>query len=190
MYLLFDTETTGLPRNWNAPITDIYNWPRLVQLAYLYYDEKGNLIDQGNFIIKPAGFTIPKESSRIHGITTEKALLEGFDLTHTLNNFNDLITSSTCIVAHNISFDEKIVGAEFIRTKITSQIQQKRKICTMQSSVNFCQIPGNYGYKWPKLSELHHRLFNTNFEEAHNAMVDVSITAKCFWEMKKLNIIK
>ncbi len=33
MYLIFDTETTGLPKNYNAPLTDADNWPRLVQLA-------------------------------------------------------------------------------------------------------------------------------------------------------------
>lgn len=189
MYLFFDTETTGLPLNWNAPVHDIANWPRVVQLAYLYYDEKGSLIDQGDFIIKPEGFTIPIESSRIHGITNEMALHEGFNLTSILKTFNDLIIASTYIVAHNISFDEKVVGAEFIRTNITSQIQQKRRICTMKSSVDFCQILGNYGYKWPKLSELHYRLFKTDFDEAHNAMIDISITAKCFWEMRRLGII-
>ena len=28
MYLFFDTETTGLPKRWNAPVTDLENWPR------------------------------------------------------------------------------------------------------------------------------------------------------------------
>ena len=44
MYLFFDTETTGLPKNWKAPITDLENWPRLVQLAWLVYDNIGNKI--------------------------------------------------------------------------------------------------------------------------------------------------
>ena len=64
MYLFFDTETTGLPRNWKAPVTDLNNWPRLVQLAYLLYDNKGNKISGGDFIIKPNGFTIPTDASK------------------------------------------------------------------------------------------------------------------------------
>ena len=68
MYLFFDTETTGLPKNWNAPITDLNNWPRLVQLAYLCYDNEGNELSRGDFIVKPEGFTIPRDASRIHGI--------------------------------------------------------------------------------------------------------------------------
>lgn len=74
MYLFFDTETTGLPKNWKAPVTDLNNWPRLVQLAY---DSNGNKISGGDFIIKPEGFSIPTESSRIHGISTERALRAG-----------------------------------------------------------------------------------------------------------------
>ena len=74
MYLFFDTETTGLPKNWKAPVTDLNNWPRLVQLAFLYYDNNGNKISGGDFIIKPEGFTIPADASRIHGISTEKAI--------------------------------------------------------------------------------------------------------------------
>jgi len=67
MYLFFDTETTGLPLNWKAPVTHVNNWPRMVQLAYLYYDTDGKMIDSGDYIIKPEGFTIPAEVSRIHG---------------------------------------------------------------------------------------------------------------------------
>ena len=82
MYLFFDTETTGLPRNWKAPVTDLNNWPRLVQLAYLYYDADGKKIMGGDCIIKPEGFTIPTDASRVHGITTERALEEGVAAVH------------------------------------------------------------------------------------------------------------
>lgn len=73
MYLFFDTETTGLPKNWKAPITDLNNWPRLVQLAFLIFDKNGNKISSGDFIIRPDGFIIPSDASAIHGISTERA---------------------------------------------------------------------------------------------------------------------
>jgi DNA polymerase III epsilon subunit-like protein len=189
MYLFFDTETTGLPRNWKAPISDLSNWPRLVQLAYLFYDEEENLISQGNFIIKPQGFTIPDEVAKIHGITTERANREGHPVYQVLSQFNAFVEQSTCLVAHNMSFDEKIIGAEFYRLKMQNSIASKRKICTMLSSTEFCAIQGNYGYKWPKLSELHYKLFNAGFDEAHNAAADIMATAKCFWELKRLGIL-
>lgn len=190
MYLFFDTETTGLPINWKAPVTDLNNWPRLVQLAYLLYDSDGNIISKGDYIIKPVGYNIPKESSRIHGITTEKAIHEGVGLFQVLTDFQSLINQSTYLVAHNMSFDEKIMGAEFLRNNMSNVISNKRKICTMEKTTDFCAIPGAYGYKWPRLSELHYKLFGKHFEEAHNAAVDINATAKCFWKLKELGYLK
>ncbi|MDR1221784.1 MAG: 3'-5' exonuclease [Tannerella sp.] len=189
MYLFFDTETTGLPKNWKAPVTDVKNWPRLVQLAFLLYDSEGNEISSGDFIIKPEGFTIPPDVSKVHGITTERAIQEGYSITNVLQQFDKLIQQANCLVAHNMSFDEKIVGAEFIRNRMTNPVPDKRKICTMESTTNFCAINGPYGYKWPKLSELHYKLFRTFFEEAHNAAADIRATAKCFWELKRIGKI-
>ena len=189
MYLFFDTETTGLPSNWKAPVTDLNNWPRLVQLAYLVYDTNGNKIKEEDIIIKPEGFTIPTDVSRIHGITTESALREGKSLSEVLNQFHLLISQAEFLVAHNMSFDEKIVGAEFLRLGMQNSIPAKKKICTMESSTNFCAISGPYGYKWPKLSELHYKLFETSFEEAHNAAADINATAKCFWAMREKGLI-
>ena len=131
MYLFFDTETTGLPRNWKAPVTDANNWPRLVQLAYLYYDNGGNKISGGDFIIKPEGFTIPVDASKVHGISTERALKEGHPIISVLNDFNSLVEQATYLVAHNMSFDEKIIGAEFLRNGMQNSIISKNKIRTM-----------------------------------------------------------
>lgn len=96
---------------------------------------------------------------------------------------------SNYIIAHTISFDEKILGAEFLRKRIQSNFNDKRKLCTVQSSINYCKLPGLYGYKWPKLSELYLKLFGVGFEEAHNAAVDIKATEKCFWEMRKKGLI-
>lgn len=189
MYLFFDTETTGLPRNWKAPVTDLNNWPRLVQLAYLYYDADGKKIMGGDVIIKPEGFTIPTDASRIHGITTERAMEEGLALRDVLHDFFGLVAEAEVLVAHNISFDEKIVGAEFLRNQMENIIPAKKKICTMQTTTDFCAIPGPYGNKWPKLSELHYKLFEANFEEAHNAAADINATARCFWELRRRGLV-
>ncbi len=190
MYLFFDTETTGLPRNWKAPVTDLANWPRMIQLAYFLADAEGNKISGGDFIIKPAGFTIPEEAARIHGISTERALKEGKDLKTVLWDFQAAILKAKCLVAHNMSFDEKIVGAEFLRNGLPDTLPAKTRICTMHSSTDYCAIPGPRGFKWPKLIELHSKLFHTGFEEAHNAAADVTAMIKCFWELKRLGVIR
>jgi DNA polymerase III epsilon subunit-like protein len=188
-YLFFDTETTGLPRSWSAPVTDVDNWPRLVQLAWIMYDEDGKEVSSANKIIRPEGYTIPADSARIHGITTERALAEGVPLLGVLESFRDKIGESAYLVAHNIDFDEKIMGAEFIRAAVAHEFQKKKKICTMKSTVNFCAIPSSRGFKWPQLTELHKKLFGVPFEDAHDASVDIAATARCFWELKKRGVL-
>ncbi|MBM3453967.1 MAG: 3'-5' exonuclease [Bacteroidetes bacterium] len=185
MILFFDTETTGLPKNWKAPVTDLDNWPRLVQLAYLVYDFDGNLIHSGNEIIKPNGFTIPTEASKVHGITTDIANQRGSKIEEVFELFSIHLKRAKVIVAHNMAYDEKIIGSELIRLGLENTLDSKEKICTMESTVDLCKIDGPYGYKWPKLEELHRFLFNNDFEGAHDAMADIQATAKCFWELVK-----
>ena len=189
-YLFFDTETTGLPRNWQSSASDLENWPRLVQIAWVLY-ENGVEASSRDFIIKPEGFSIPIDASNIHGITTERAEREGVVLQLVLNEFQDLVARADFLVAHNISFDEKIVGAEFLRKNMPNDLVSKKTICTKEISTNFCAIPnvhGRSGYKWPKLSELHLKLFGAELVEFHNAFADVNVLVKCFWELKKRGI--
>jgi len=189
-YLFFDTETTGLPRKWNAPVNDLDNWPRLVQIAWVLYKD-GIKISSYDLIIKPENFIIPTEASNIHGITTELAVSKGVSLQTALDEFDSLIKQADFLIAHNISFDEMIIGAEFLRKNMHNSLISKKKICTKEMATNFCAIPsanGFGGFKWPKLSELHVKLFGTEFNNSHNAVADVEATAKCFWEMKKLGI--
>lgn len=190
-YLFFDTETTGLPRNWNAPVTDLHNWPRLVQLAWVFYKD-GDLVESKDYIIKPEGFFIPEEVSRVHGITQQIAEKQGVALQLALNDFANSMAKSDFLVAHNMSFDQMIMGAEFLRKGLSNYFDNKNLVCTKEISTNFCAIPSNNSFKefkWPKLSELHIKLFGEDFKDSHNALVDVTATAKCFFEMKHRGII-
>ncbi len=190
MYLFFDTETTGLPKNWKAPVSDTDNWPRLVQLSWAWFDNYGVKWDVYDYIIFPQGFIIPKESSDIHNITQEIAQEKGVDLKQVLEQFSQDISRAKFIVAHNIDFDEKIVGAELFRAQMPDIFIESNKICTMKETVNICKIPGFRGnYKFPNLSELHQFLFSDKFDNAHNALADVLACARCFFELKKRDLL-
>ena len=188
MYLFFDVETNGLPLNYAAPATDTNNWPRIVQLAYQYYDEQGVLLEETNRIIKPEGFIIPEEATAIHGITHEQALKEGVLLIDALEEFLSYAQETQLFVAHNADFDSKVLDAELLRNKHELLLTASCEcFCTMKHTTSICKLPGRYGkYKWPRLEELHEFLFKQSFEGAHNALVDVQITAKCFFELKRL----
>ena len=189
MYLFFDTETNGLPKNYNAPITDLDNWPRIIQIAWLEQDKHGNDISTGNYYIKPTDFDISEESQKIHRISKEKAMDLGYPAADVLEVFNTIIKKSDYIVAHNIDFDYKVLGSEFARLYMKSELEDKTKICTMQETVEFCNLPGSNGLKFPKLAELYYKLFAKNFDNAHDAQADIEATAQCFWSLKQRGII-
>lgn len=189
MYLFFDTETTGLPKNYKALVSDLNNWPRLVQIAWLVTDNDGNEIKSAEYIIKPNGFSIPKEASRIHGITTALANKLGVDLKPVLEEIAEDISVSATLFAHNMQYDEKILGAEFLRMGLANHLDKKPRLCTMQASTSFCQIPGPYGNKWPKLQELHAKLFQNEFDHAHSALADVRACSKCYFELRRIGVM-
>jgi DNA polymerase-3 subunit epsilon len=189
MYIVIDCETTGLPRNWKAPAADLYNWPRLVQIAWSRIDSEFRIIEEAAFLVRPEGFTIPSEAQRVHRISTERALLEGKPLPKALSQFGEAVRLSDVVVAHNLRFDENVISAEYLRLNLTPPFENKKRICTMLGTTELCRIPGNYGYKWPSLAELHRTLFGTEFEEAHDAGADVSACANCFVELRRKGLI-
>ena len=190
MYLVFDTETTGFPRNWKAPATDVDNWPRAVQIAWIESDARGQTIAEVSHIIRPDGFTIPADVVRVHGITTERARRVGVPIREVLTALSAAARRQSAAVAHNISFDEKVVAAEFIRARLPNPLDRLRRICTMQGSTAHCRLPGHGGYKWPNLSELTEHLFGTQPETVHEATADARTCARCFFELKRRGVLE
>jgi len=186
MYLIFDTETTGLPKRWNAPITDTDNWPRCVQIAWQLHDELGNLIEHQDFLIKPEGFNIPYEAEQIHGISTALAEEKGVPLSEVLDAFNKALQQTKFVVGQNVGFDINIMGCEFHRQDVKSPMTELPVLdtCT-EHTAELCKIPGGRGgkFKLPTLTELHEFLFGEPFGEAHNATADVEATTRCFLEL-------
>jgi len=186
MYIIFDTETTGLPKRYNAPIQDVDNWPRAVQLAWQIHDEWGELIEQKSVLIKPEGFDIPYDSEQIHGISTALADKKGETLVDVLEEFNNALDKAKFMVGQNVDFDVNIMGAEFYRAGFDTALMDMPVLdtCT-EKTAKLCQIPGGRGggFKLPTLTELHEFLFKEPFAEAHNASADVEATARCFLEL-------
>ncbi len=189
MFLVFDTETTGLPRNYNAPISDTDNWPRMVQLAWQLHNEVGELVEAKDFVVFPDGFDIPYNAAKIHGITTERAQKEGVPLAQVLDEFNIALQKAKYSVGHNVGFDVNILGCEFYRANLQTNLQSKIVLdtCTEQTAT-LCKLPGGRGgkFKLPTLAELYTQVFNENFSEAHNAAFDVEATTRAFLELLRL----
>jgi DNA polymerase-3 subunit alpha len=186
MFLIFDTETTGLPRNWNAPLTDADNWPRCIQIAWQLHSKDGSCLAHEDYLVVPDGFVIPYDAEKIHSISTALAQKDGIPLSEVLEKFQQAVAQCEFIGGHNVSFDLNIMGAEFLRLGDQNPLENFPIIdtCT-EETATLCQLPGGRGgkFKLPTLSELHHHLFEAPFEEAHNATADVEATTRCFFEL-------
>lgn len=202
--LTFDTETNGLPKDWKAKVTEVDKWPRITQLAWSLSDiDSGDLIKEYKCLIKPDGWTIPTVDELIaakskdphfflnNNMSTERCEKEGRPITDVLAEIRDDMADSAVLVAHNMSFDEKVTGAEFIRISMNLG-KIIPKICTKEAGTDFCKIPPfRYGkFKWPTLMELYTKLFNKKFDGAHDAGFDVTACRECFHELVRLGVIR
>ena len=192
MFLIFDTETTGLPLLYNAPLTNFDNWPRMVQIAWQLHDELGNFVEAQNHIVRPEGFEIPINAQMVHGISTKYALEHGEPLTDVLNLFLEAAKKAKYLVGHNINFDLSIVGCEFLRDRGENPLPNWKIVdtCT-EKTAEFCQFPGGgHGrFKLPKLIDFHKLLFGEDFSSAHNACADVEATARVFLECVRRGVL-
>jgi len=190
-YLFFDTETLGLPQDFNEPASNYDNWPRIIQLSWIVTDENGCILSQINKIVYPDGFDIPKGISDLTGITTEQARDEGEHCCNVLEDFSKDLECSNKIIGHNLDYDKSVITAETNRMFYTMGMQcdvdftDKEEFCTMKRTVDICRIMTPKGYKYPKLQELYAFLFGESFQDAHDAFNDTKALVKCYFELEK-----
>ena len=190
-----DTETTGLPINDNLPYTELDNWPYIVQVALIIEDDNYGVLARRNIILKPDGYVIPESSTKVHGISNERAGKNGEDRDKVISFLDLVLYNSDIIIGHNVSFDLNVIKSEIIRVKgrENALFEQKEHgiIDTMKMGMNICKIPNlsfhtrlSQPYKYPKLDELYYQLFNKNFDNQHDAMADIQATYDCYYELK------
>ncbi len=151
-------------------------------------DEAGAELEApASFILKPEGFVIPDEAAKIHGISQTVAEKYGQSRQKVLARFADKVRNAVP-VAHNFDFDAPVVQAELWRLNIKLPLWDFPHVCTMWQTLDFCALPSPHTpgkYKPPRLEELYHKVFNQNFDGAHDARNDVRAMVECFFELKK-----
>jgi DNA polymerase III epsilon subunit-like protein len=187
MFLFFDCETTGLPRIRYFSPEVAEEWPHLVQLAWARYDGQGRPGPVQSHIVRPEGFTIPADSTRIHGISDAQARKVGRELSAVLDEFLEAAYAPrTALVAHNFDYDRGVIGSELVRTRKPLGFLELPGICTMKETTELCALPrpgGGSGHKWPTLDELHHYCFGYSYEGAHDAANDIGACARAYFKL-------
>ena len=201
---VLDTETNGKAKNFRAPMNDMNNWPRITSLSYQIYNDKAELLKSVDKFILPDGWTVPTveeltlrgekdpEFFERNGMSTERLEKEGVPIIPVLEQLMIDLDDCIIIVCHNTNFDKNVTGCELIRYNIKPVTPNKKPlwICTMESSTDYCKLPGAYGkFKWPSLTELHKILFAKDFEGAHQSIDDVIACANCFFKLVELGVI-
>jgi DNA polymerase III epsilon subunit-like protein len=207
LVLIFDTETTGLSKSKIISPDTLDMWPHIVQFSYILFDTETNKICKTNdFIIRlDPGVNIPDEASNIHGITNEISREKGTSIQDAMGHFFYHLQTADMLVGHNVSFDNNMLKVELLRIIYNKKYPQyhisayKRDLhyltnfenvfCTMMETIELCKIEtiSRYGEKYnkyPRLSELHNKLFDTVPNMLHNSLVDILATLRCFMKLK------
>lgn len=197
--LVFDTETTGLPEGRNPSILETEKWPYIVQISWIQYDTETQEYIISDHIID-CGVDIPQESVNIHGISKKISERKGENLLEVMNKFDEVLIACDMVIGHNISFDKRVYMVEAIRNRrkqyFTRNGVRKPEYCTMKKSKEFCNIvktssKGETYLKYPRLSELHYKMFGFNPKGTHDSMADVLICLRCYVMLEgKSDIIK
>lgn len=200
--IVFDTETTGLPKSKDINISQQHLWPHIVQFSYVIYDlESFKILKTKDHIINIATeIIIPDECVKIHNITNDMAHNSDIYLYDVLKEFMNDVVQTNIVVGHNVSFDMNMVKIELLRLidktknsdlkKMFFNIQNTDKLyCTMKNTIDICRIErkrknGSIYFKYPSLSELHNHLFGIIPNELHNSLIDILITLRCFIKIK------
>lgn len=186
--LFFDTETTGLPIDRRVPaLQNEVNWPQLVSLSWSLWS--GDSVKRASHIIRPQGWTIPAESTRIHGITQEIAE-QGTPLAKVLMEFRDDVMRCDRIVAHNMEFDKNVVFHAFawhLKKDPRRFWPEAAEFCSQTTAKGELKLPFAYAnakdpYKMPGLDEVYRATFNEPAPPAaHCSARDVEVLEKIYW---------
>jgi DNA polymerase III epsilon subunit-like protein len=188
--LVFDTETSGLPKERNPSIYDTDKWPHVMQVSYIIYNtETGEIDEKYDAYIKLNTWVIVDPVSEgIHGITREIMDTKGVPIQEALVRARDALGKVDICVGHNVSFDKRFLIVEGIRNSI--RMNFPADYCTMKNGKEICKIDftfsnGAKGFKFPKLMELYEHLFPgiPAPQNLHNSFADTIITLKCYCKM-------
>lgn len=173
--LIFDTETTGLPKNRTIKL-DLQ--PEIIEFAAKMVNLKtGKVLKSYQTLIKPSkplsdtpAFGDKKTITQITGITNEM-LASAPSFKEVSKEIFTMIQKAPVAIAHNLSFDAEMIDIEAERLKI--ELAWPRKICTVEATIAMKGFRLN-------LTKLHLELFGKEFEGAHRAMGDVeALTPIC-----------
>jgi DNA polymerase III epsilon subunit-like protein len=187
-YMILDTETSGFG-----------NSDAVLQIAFQVYSEGGTLLHEGRqYFNHSYEYEISEGALKVNGLTKEFLATKGIsgdaNIKMALSNLGYMIDRCDLFIAHNVSFDWRMLQNEWARYGLFQDTQHVKTttFCTQNDPAIKAFVGArdkNNNIKAPKLAELHQKLFGEEFDGAHDALADVKATAKCFFELVARKII-
>lgn len=177
---IFDTETTGMP-DWNQP-SEAGHQPHIVEIASLLCDAAGNVIDRYQAIVRPNGWEFDPEAVAKHGITYEQAMDEGIPEIEALDGFLALHARAGIRVAHNATFDDRIIRIAMSRYHSKELADSFKETTEKYCTCNNSRAPVGLK-KVPTLGEAYKHFFGQDLVEAHRAMPDAEACARIYFAL-------
>jgi len=170
--VVVDVETTGLDPNSDRIVSVALIHANFRSLREIPNSLNGKTM---NAVVNPQ-CQIPKESTRVHGITNKDvADKESFsDIAQEMRNF----IGDLPIIAHNVSFDKRFLNAEFKRAGIKT-LARNKSYCTMRRFQEF-----NHGRR--RGSNLDHVVEVMGVERRIGKIHDAVEDAKLAWQVAGL----
>jgi len=186
MYLIFDCSAMATATNYKANFTETDAWPRLIHISWILLGPDYKPMEDFDCIPEPKTFEIDEKSKAKAHIDDADIQRKLAPLDEILDKFSKSAEKAEYIFAHNLNYNENLLGAEYVRSKKSINMFSKKRYCLMEEGTYFCKIPAKGGgYKFPTLPELHATCFGQSYGPANNARADVIAAARCFIKLKK-----
>lgn len=179
MYIVLDTETTGLPCNGGKLPSyknlGCYDKCRLLSIAIVEYDDNGKELGYYYQLAK----TVDVSGTDIHGINQIDVDENGIDLEQIYADVSLILREHKTLIGHNINFDINILKSEFYRMNFDLSIFDNLEIvCTLSLCKSIFFVP-------MKLKDLYKLLNKTDIVDAHNALNDCRATNEVYLKLRE-----
>lgn len=179
MYLLIDTETSGLLKR-GVPL-ELPEQPWIVSIAAQLIDSEGNELASLNTRIRAAGRSIADDAKAVHGISSREAGRGGVaekSALRLLCGSQSLCSQARFVIGHGLQFDKDVITGSLMRNGWEAAVWLRPGLqfcCTMLAAAPFCKLPSEHdsgGYRWPSLDDACRILLGQEPRAGHHTAMD------------------
>lgn len=163
--LIFDTETTGIPKH---PAAKDAVQPRIIEFAGILIESNGVEYGELSLLINP-GQPLEEIITKITGLTDEDLKDEPPFIERAPTLF-EFFQKADCLLSHNLPFDHTMLWMELKRNNITDWPWPKYNTCTVQEHFPM------FGFR-PNLKQLYEFYTGNKLAQTHRALDDVRALA-------------